>query len=81
MQYWKNTDENGFVTVSTINADGEGNSTKEEHDIIADMYRNAPNGCAVIETESGCDYAKIPEPAEDELDEAEALSIILGGAI
>lgn len=42
-----------------LNADGEGNSTKEEHDIIADMYRNAPNGCGVMETESGFDYERI----------------------
>ena len=80
MQYWKNTDENGFVTASTINADGEGNSTKEEHDVIADMYRNAPNGCGVIETESGFDYEILPIDQKPEIDEAEAYNIIFGGA-
>lgn len=79
MQYWKKTDENGFVMASTLNADGEGNSTKEEHGIIADMYRDAQNGYGVIETDQGFEYAPYPQEPEQELTDEEALTIILGG--
>ena len=69
MVYFKMTDENGYVSASTLNADFGGNSTKEEHDTISQMYKNAPNGYGVIETESGFEYAKYiiePEPLTDE---------------
>ena len=59
MQYWK-TIINGFVTASTINADGEGNIAKAEHDSIVEMYRGAPDGYGVVETESGWEYAPFP---------------------
>jgi len=62
MVYFKMTDENGFVSVSTLNAETGGNSTREEHDTITQMYREAEPGYGVIETESGFAYAKRPEP-------------------
>lgn len=67
MVYFKLTDEYGFVSVSTLNADAGGNSTREEHDTIAQMYREAEPGYGVIETASGFAYAKRPvEPVNDE---------------
>ena len=80
MQYWKFKSDDGFISVSTINADGEGNSNKTEHDTVANMLRNAPAGYGVIETESGFDYAPVPIDPDPELDEAAALEILLGGA-
>lgn len=80
MVYFKTTDDNGFVSVSTLDAEAGGNSTKEEHDTIVQMYRDAEPGYGVVETESGFAYAKRPEPPEPELTDEEALEILLGGA-
>lgn len=69
MVYFKLTDERGFVSVSTLNADSGGNCTRAEHDTIAEMYRNAEPGYGVIETEKGFVYAARPvepEPMTDE---------------
>ena len=79
MVYFKNTDEDGFVSVSTLNADEGGNSTQEEHDTIAEMYRNAEAGYGVKETASGFEYAKRQEQPEPDPTPEEALSILLGG--
>lgn len=79
MQYFKLTDDDGFVSVSTLNADGDGNSTKAEHDEIAEMYRNAPDGYGVIETANGFEYAARPVDPDPELDDSDALDILLGG--
>lgn len=80
MVYFKLTDENGFVSVSTLNAETGGNSTQTEHDTIVQMYREAEPGYGVIETDGGFAYAKRPEPPEPELTDEEALEILLGGA-
>ncbi len=67
MVYFKMTDENGFVSVSTLNAETGGNSTKEEHDVVAQMYASAEAGYGVVETESGFVYAMSPvEPTDEE---------------
>ena len=60
MVYFKMTDADGFVSVSTLNAETGGNSTKAEHDTVAEMYRNAEAGYGVMETESGFVYALRP---------------------
>ena len=80
MVYFKMTDENGFVSVSTLNAETGGNSTKTEHDTIADMYRSAGAGYGVIETENGFAYAERPHVATDPTaeDKAEAYDILMG---
>lgn len=73
MVYFKMTDENGFVSVATLNTDVGGNSTKTEHDTIAEMYRNAEAGYGVVETENGFVYAM--RPVHDEpITEEEALT-------
>lgn len=80
MQYWKMTYNDGFVSVSTINAEGDGNSTKAEHDTVAELLRNAPAGSGVVETESGFAYAPFPVDPDPELDDSAALEILMGGA-
>lgn len=80
MVYFKLTDENGFVSVSALNAETGGNSTQAEHDTVTQMYRDAEPGYGVIETESGFAYALRPVPPEPELTDEEALAILLGGA-
>ena len=79
MVYYKLIDENGFVSVSTLDAESGGNSTKAEHDTIAQMYREAESGYGVIETAEGFAYALRPVPPEPELTDEEALEILLGG--
>ena len=73
MVYFKTTDENGFVSVSTLNADEGGNSTKTEHDTIAEMYRSAEAGYGVVETGGVFAYAKRPElpPVDGDADAAD----------
>lgn len=78
MVYFKNTDEDGFVSVSTLNADEGGNSTKEEHDTIAEMYRNAESGYGVKEAGGQFVYAEVPVAPEPDPDPEEALAILLG---
>ena len=79
MVYFKLIDSDGFVSVSTLNADTGGNSTKDEHDAVAQMYRDAEAGYGVIETDDGFAYALRPVPPDPELTDEEALSILLGG--
>ena len=79
MVYFKNTDEDGFLTVSTLNAETGGNSTKEEHDTIAELYRNAESGYGVKEEGGQFVYAKRPEEP-NYITEEEAFEILIGGA-
>ena len=79
MVYFKYTDDDGFVSVATLNADEGGNSTKEEHDTIAEMYRNAESGYGVKEEGGQFVYAKRPEYPEPDPTPEEALNILLGG--
>ena len=79
MVYYKIADENGFITPYTINTDVGGNSTKEEHDTIAEMLRNAENGYGVKEEGGQFVYAKVPDAPEPDPTPEEALSILLGG--
>ena len=70
MVYFKMTDENGFVSVSTLNAETGGNCTRAEHDAVAQMYRDAEPGFGVIEKDIGFVYAE--RPVEPETQEATA---------
>lgn len=79
MVYYKLTDADGFVSVSTLNADEGGNSTKAEHDVVAEMYLSAEPGYGVIETENGFAYAKRPDEPVDEPTAEDILDILLGG--
>lgn len=79
MVYFKMTDENGFVSVSTLDGETGGNSTKAEHDTVAQMYREAEPGYGVVETAEGFAYALRPVPPEPELTDEELVEILLGG--
>lgn len=78
MVYFKFTDDDGFVSVSTLNAETGGNSTQEEHDTIAEMYRNAESGYGVKEVDGAYVYALRPIPPESDPTPEEALAILLG---
>lgn len=79
MVYFKTVDEDGFISVSTLNAERGGNSTKEEFDAIAEMYRNAQSGYGVIETENGFEYAERPVHEYDgDISTEEAIEILTG---
>ena len=87
MQYWKTNDLLGFVSVSTIDADGNGNIEKDEYDMIVLLYRDAPNGYGIIETNGELKYAlfssEIDNLDSDVLtlaDKAEAYDILVGEA-
>jgi hypothetical protein len=73
MVYVKLIDSDGFVSVATLNAETGGNSTKEEHDTIEQMYKDASPGLGVIETKTGFAYAPRPAP-EEPITEEEALT-------
>lgn len=77
MTYFKVIYDDGFVSVSTLDANIQGNSTKEEYDLIAEMYHNAEEGYGVKETPEGFVYEKY-QINEDEIDEMEAFSILMG---
>lgn len=81
MVYFKTVDENGFVSVSTLNADEGGNIAKEEFDTIAEMYRNAQSGYGVIETENGYEYAERPVIEEGDLSAEELVEILTGETV
>lgn len=82
MVYFKYTNEDGFLTVSTLNANEGGNCSKLVFDTIADMYRNAEPGYGVKEENGRFVYAQRPISEELEVvteeDLEEALSILLG---
>ena len=79
MVYYKTINDDGFVSISTVNADGEGNITQTEYNQIMQMIKNAPTGQGVVEDGSGYAYAEYPviegEVTPDEI--AEALEEIL----
>lgn len=78
MVYIKQIDDDGFITVGTLNAEAGGNSTKEEHNMIAEMYSNAESGYGVKEVGGEFVYAQRPIPPEPDPDPEEALAILLG---
>ena len=78
MIYMKTTNNDGFVFASTINAETGGNSTKAEHDVIVGMYENAADGYGV--KEEGGEFVYAAYHANDNIDDSEALEILLGGA-
>lgn len=82
MVYYKTIDEYGFISVSTLNADTGGNSTKREYNTITEMYRNAEPGYGVKEVNGQYAYIQRPAFEEPEViteeDLEEAFSILLG---
>lgn len=60
MIYYKTIGDDGFVSISTVNADGEGNITQTEYNQIMQMIKDAPTGQGVIESGGGYAYAEFP---------------------
>lgn len=78
MIYYKTIGDDGFVSVSTVNADGEGNITQTEYNQIMQMIKDAPTGQGVVEIDGEYAYAEYPvidDVSPDEI--AEALEGIL----
>ncbi len=65
MIYYKTLGADGFISVSTVNADGDGNISQTEYDRILQMIKNAPTGQGVVEDGSGYAYAEIPVVESD----------------
>lgn len=78
MRYYKYIDQNGFVSLSTLNANGDGNITQEEYNTILTMIRSSEEGYGVIETENGYEYALVPVEPEPDISEEELFEILFG---
>ena len=65
MIYYKTLGADGFISVSTVNADGDGNISQTEYDRILQMIKNAPTGQGVVEDGSEYAYAEIPVVESD----------------
>lgn len=82
MKFYKQITD-GFI--SAIGTGGGIEITETEYDKIKTVIRNRPEetpttGYRLREDLTWKSYEREPEPVDDEIDEAEALSILLGGA-
>lgn len=83
MKYYMNTDGNYIVSVATINGNGDGNITESEYIQILSTLQNIPQetdtiGHHLTTSLEWEQYEKEPEPEDDDIDDSEALNIILG---
>lgn len=83
MRYYKLI-ENGYITAIGTGAGGE-EITAAEYDEIMTTIHNKPAETATLKYRLKTDmtwesYEVEPEPPSDEIDDSEALGIILGGA-
>lgn len=79
MAYYKTIGDNGFVSISTVNSDGEGNILQTEYEQILQMIKAAPDGQGVVEDGDGYAYAEYSVEESDATPEEviEALEGIL----
>lgn len=82
MQYYKIV-YNGLLSgINTINADGNGNITKEEYDSIKELLVNIPTGKQIRDNGDGTysyeDAPPMPEPEPTDEDYAAAGRILMG---
>ena len=78
MRFYK-TKTDGIVSVSTLNADGDGNLTEEEYNKIVSMLRAMPEGKVLVEDGDDYAYADAPAPGDaDEIPTEDALDIVTG---
>ena len=78
MIYYKTIGDDGFISVSTVNADGDGNISQTEYNQIMQMIKDAPTGRGVVEIDGEYAYAEysvVDDVSPDEI--AEALEGIL----
>lgn len=82
MQYYKSVIDGLVVTVSTVNADGDGNITEEEYNTLVELFYAMPDGKTIRDYGDGTyAYEDAPPPDPDpEMDDSAALEILLGGA-
>ena len=77
MIYYKTLDEDGVVSVNTLNEKGKGNIDEKEYSMIIELFRKMPVGKVLIETEKGYEYADAPDdPSKGGLTPDEAWKII-----
>lgn len=83
MGYFKAKDGDYVTGVNTINQIETGNITEAEYLQLVDLFRNLPTGKVILETDGEFSYVDDPNPPDPdpEIDDSEALSILLGGAV
>ena len=79
MMYYKTIGDDGFVSISTVNADGEGNILQTEYEQILQMIKAAPEGQGIVEVDGEYAYAEYSVEESDATPEEviEALEGIL----
>jgi hypothetical protein len=81
MQYYKIEVEQTIYGISTVNADGVGNITEEEYELLNQMLHDMPQGKQIHDNGNGTyEYEDAPEPPEPEPTAEELLDILTGGA-
>ena len=78
MIYYKSVDNEVIVGISTVNTDGNGNISEEEYEFLKTMITEKPEGKQIRDNGDGT-YSYIDMPPMPELEDSEALSILLGG--
>lgn len=83
MGYFKLQIDNYVKTIYTIDQESDGNIPEDEFAQLNEMFRNAPHGkviwCNGDGTYSYVDNPNPPDP-DPEIDDAELLDILMGGA-
>lgn len=79
MQYYKCEIEHTICGISTVNADGDGNITEVEYELLNQMLHDMPQGKQIHDNGDGTySYEDAPEPPEGEPTAEELLSILTG---
>lgn len=82
MAYYKTVIDGIVTSVNTVNESTDGNISESEYDDLRSMFFAMPDGKAIHDNGDGT-YAYVDAPApepSDEIDDSEALEILLGGA-
>lgn len=80
MIYYKSIEDGIVIGIGTLNADGMGNISGEEYETIMGMIIEKPSDKCIRDNGDGTyEYEDAPPIPEPELEDSEALSILLGG--
>lgn len=77
MRYYKAND-NGIISVSTLDADGDGNITEKEYNDIVSLLRAMPAGKVLTEQNGEYVYINAPAPPDEDISAEEAMDILMG---